>query len=391
MTSSNNFYNELASFSRFSQFTQLELYRALPADWYVIITDIEGSTKAIQAGLYKEVNTVSTASIVALTNAVKPLIVPYVFGGDGATICIPPSKKAAIEGALVAAKEMAAEAFGLNLRIGMVPVKLIQDAGYQIWVGKYQASPNFQQAMFQGDGLRHAELLIKEPSPNNPYLVSDEIEADGSFDGFQCRWNEIPSPRGETVAIIVQVLEKDFAIAETIYQEIAEKILEIYGREDEHHPIQIEDLSLAVSFKKLYQETRIHTSGQSRWQRLLHAIRLLIYTYVGKRFMDSGHKTETTDWGQYKKQLILNTDYRKFDETLRMILSGTSEQRNQLSTYLNTLYQAKKLVFGIHASSGAVITCMITNYDTEHAHFLDGMTGGYAMAAKQLKKQLATI
>ena len=94
MTTADKFYEHLEGFSEFSQFTQLEWYRPLPSSWYVLITDVKGSTAAIEEGLYREINSLGAASIVVLLNAVAPIKVPYVFGGDGATVCIPPSSKA---------------------------------------------------------------------------------------------------------------------------------------------------------------------------------------------------------------------------------------------------------------------------------------------------------
>ena len=99
-------------------------------------------------------------------------------------------------------------------------------------------------------------------------------------------------------------------------------------------------------------------------------------------------KNNAGDWGSYKSRLVENTDYRKFDETLRMVLSGTEAQRQELSAYLEAKYQAGRLVYGIHPSSSAIITCVVFNYDTEHIHFLDGSNGGYAIAAQAMKKQL---
>ena len=143
MSSSDNFYEQLVSFSDFSQFTQLEWYSSLPSEWFVVITDIQNSTQAIESGLYKEVNSVSTASIVALLNKVAPLKVPYVFGGDGTTLCIPPSRKNSVESALIATQQMAKKLFGLHLRVGMVPMSLILRDGHQLLVGKYQPSSHF--------------------------------------------------------------------------------------------------------------------------------------------------------------------------------------------------------------------------------------------------------
>jgi len=391
MSSSDNFYEQLVSFTDFSQFTQLEWYSILPSEWFVVITDIQNSTKAIQEGLYKEVNSVSAASIVALLNTVAPLKVPYVFGGDGTTVCIPPSRKNSVESALIATQQMANQSFGLHLRVGMVPMSLIQQDGHQVLVGKYQPSSHFQQAMFQGDGLRYAESLVKDPGHDNPYILSSQIEANGNFEGFECRWNEVLSAHEETVAIMVQVLETEITSEQIIYKEVSQKILAIYGREKDHHPVQLEQLTLASSLRKLSVETRIRTCFQPHWKRLKYALRVGFLVYLGKFLMVRNVKTKNVDWGQYKQQLIVNTDYRKFEETLRMIISGTLEQRKRLLAYLDQLHNERKIVYGIHASPAAIITCMIFNYDTDHIHFLDGSNGGYTMAAKEMKRQLKEL
>jgi len=377
MSSYDNFYEQLVSFADFSQFIQLEWYRNLPSEWFVVITDIQNSTKAIQEGLYKEVNSVSTASIVALLNTLAPLKVPYVFGGDGATLCIPQSRKNSVESALIATQQMANTLFGLHLRVGMVPMSLIRQNGHQVLVGKYQPSSHFQQAMFQGNGLRYAESLVKDPRPDNPYSLSEsQIEANGNFEGFECRWNEVPSAHGETVAIMVQVLEPENTSGKTIYKEVSQKILDIYGPEENHHPVQLKQLTLASSLRKLSVEARIRTAFETHWKRLKYTLRLAFVVYVGRFLMLNNVKTKNVAWGQYKQNLIANTDYRKFDETLRMIISGTLEQRKQLVAYLEKLHNERKIVYGIHASPAAIITCMIFNYDTGHVHFLDGSNGG---------------
>jgi len=370
----------------------LELYRPLPSTWFILITDVRGSTNAVEDGLYKEVNSLGVASIVALLNAVSPLKVPYVFRGDGATVCIPPSSKEAAESALVAAKQMAKNNFGLELRIGMVAMSDIEAAGHQILVSKYQPSAHFQQAMFQGDGLSHAESLIKDPRVDNPYIISEEqVEENGSFEGFECRWNEIPSPHEETVAILIQALEKDIAAKEIIYHEVSQKIFNIYGDEKHHHPLRPEQLSLTTSIRKLSTEVRVRSTFQTLWKRVMYFLKLEFLAYAGKYLMHKKVKTENIDWGRYKRSLITNTDYRKFDEILRMILSGTLEQRSQLTVYLEQLHKKRKIVFGIHASPNALITCLVFNYDTDHIHFLDGSNGGYAMAAKEMKRQLKEL
>ncbi|MFT5427144.1 MAG: hypothetical protein ACI9ZT_002101, partial [Gammaproteobacteria bacterium] len=234
--------------------------------------------------------------------------------------------------------------------------------------------------------------LVKDSGKDNPFLLSeDEIKASGSFEGFECRWNEIPSPSEETVAILVQTLGQDILSKETIYNEVSQKILDIYGNEEAHHPLRQEQLSLTSSLENLSNEIRIRSAFHNTCKRWMYALKLKCLTYVGKYLMHMKIKTENTDWGQYKQSLIANTDYRKFDEVLRMIISGTLEQRNRLTNYLDHLHKERKIVFGVHASPNALITCLVFNYDTDHIHFLDGSNGGYAMAAKDMKQQLRKL
>ncbi|GJL83605.1 MAG: hypothetical protein DHS20C01_32390 [marine bacterium B5-7] len=386
---SDNFFEELPGFEGFREYLQREFYRPLPDDWQVVITDIRGSTKAIETGRYKEVNSVSTASIVALLNAVRPLAVPYVFGGDGATVCVPSSATESVKAALLAARDMAINSFNLDLRVGMVPMTDIVDAGHEILVGKYHPTAHFSQAMFQGNGLGYAETLVKDPRTDNPYLVTtSKLDVDGVFDGFECRWNEVPSAHGESVALMIKVLATSTEVAHDTLTRITDRIFEIYGPASQHHPLQESALSLPTSIAKLKNEARVQTAFGTGLQRVGYYVRLWVVVLIGKWVMARGIKTRNTDWGLYKKKLIENSDYRKFDEVLRMILSGTGKQREKLTTYLDSLRQQRSIVYGMQISHAALITCIVQDYDTDHVHFLDGANGGYALAAKQLKQQL---
>jgi hypothetical protein len=389
---SNTFYNELKSFTNFSEFTKLTYYRPLPENWMVVITDIVDSSNAIETGMYQAVNAVSAASIVAILNALPDISVPYIFGGDGVTVCVPEKNYQDVAPALIAAKKMALESFQLELRIGAVPMRAIQEQGYKVLIGKYQANEHFQQAMFQGNGIPYAEKLIKDNSPQNPYLVNEkDFQANGSFDGFECRWNEIPSAQDETITLMVQALPTQEEEYNQIYAGVLRKITEIYGHEVEHHPLLEENLSLTLSPMKLAPEAMIRTTFQGMGKMMSYLLKIWFSTAAGKFLMKNQVKTKAVDWGRYKKQLIANTDYRKFDTTLRMIISGTSKQRVALAAFLKASFEKGELIYGIHASENALITCVVVNYDTEHVHFLDGGNGGYAAAAKAMKQQLQSL
>lgn len=388
------FFEELVGFKDFSQFTQLEFYKPLPKEWFIAITDIKGSTQAIQQGLYKEVNSISTASMIAVLNTFDSVEIPYVFGGDGATICIPPSKLDSVKSALAASRELAQKSFGLHLRVGLVPMHVIEDKNLQVLVGKYQPSEHFKQAMFHGEGLSYAETLIKNKQLDNPYLLEEDILPQGSFQGFECRWNEIPSAHEETITLMIKSLDESTEVGQNLYKDILQKIEQIYGEEKEFHPLRLTNLCLTSSLKKLLIETRIQTSCEIGFMGLkstFYLLKLWLLTLLGRYLMAKGIKTENVDWSKYKQTFINNTDYRKFDETLRMVICGNLKQRTALITYLDKLYQSRKIVYGLHQAPSAIVTCMISDYDKKHIHFLDGANGGYAMAAKQMKQQLKEV
>jgi len=86
---------------------------------------------------------------------------------------------------------------------------------------------------------------------------------------------------------------------------------------------------------------------------------------------------------------VHNNDFRKFDETLRMVLDVSDHELSRVSAMLEAERGQGTLAYGTHRAGAALITCLVKSYHGEHLHFVDGADGGYALAAKQLKQQLA--
>ncbi|MFX4228733.1 MAG: DUF3095 domain-containing protein [Porticoccaceae bacterium] len=391
MSSSDSFYAEMPGFQDFSGFTDANNYRELPDDWLVVAVDIVHSTLAIERGMYRQVNSVSTATVIATLNVYDRQPLPFVFGGDGATLCVPPKNQEALRQALSASRELALNSFGLTLRVGIIPVSDLIARGYQILVAKFQPHDYHQQAMFRGGGLAYAEALLKDEVAVNPYLVPKNIEAKGNFEGFECRWNEIQSPNEEVLTLMVNVLDQATEDNNRIYAEISQKIQEIYGEESDFHPVQKKHLNLTFSPGKLSAEARIRTFPTGRRKRLAYQVKLWFLAIAGKYLMSRNITTEDAEWGKYKERFIKNTDYRKFDDALRMVISGSTIQRRYLESYLEQLRQQEKIAYGVHTSESSIVTCMVSDYNHNHVHFLDGSRGGYAFAAKMLKQQLQAI
>jgi nucleoid-associated protein YejK len=74
-----------------------------------------------------------------------------------------------------------------------------------------------------------------------------------------------------------------------------------------------------------------------------------------------------------------------------MVISTKRNQTKELEKYLEEEYQNKNLVYGIHKSDSALMTCLIFQRHGKHIHFIDSSNGGYALAAKELKNRLKNL
>ena len=391
MSASNDFYRNLTGYRDFDHFFGSEIGAALPDDWLIVVADIEKSTVAVENGLYREVNAVGVATIVAMMKAAGDTAVPYVFGGDGASFCIPPSILTATEEALVQARAMARNEFDLELRVGIVPIADIRSKGADVRVGKYQASEFYEQAMFTGNGLAVADSLVKDSAAGEQYRLKElpgtSLSVTELMSGFECRWNEIPGIQPEVINILIQVRDGQ----ENLYHEIVTQLRQTYGCADTCCPIRKEDMQLTLDDAKLSVEARIRTGLMPGYRKILYLLKLKILVLVGRYVMDREVTTEETEWGKYKERLIENTDFQRFDDMLRMMVSGTIEQREKFVSYLEQYRSSGALVYGIHVTTHSLVTCMIADYNHQHVHFIDGKGGGYTLAAVQLKQQLKEL
>jgi len=71
-----------------------------------------------------------------------------------------------------------------------------------------------------------------------------------------------------------------------------------------------------------------------------------------------------------------------------MVMDGSEAQFEDLRSYLEAQRRKGRLVYGMHKSREALVTCIVFSYNGNHVHFVDGSDGGYAMAARGLKAQL---
>jgi hypothetical protein len=74
-----------------------------------------------------------------------------------------------------------------------------------------------------------------------------------------------------------------------------------------------------------------------------------------------------------------------------MVLDVSEAQLAVVEAELERMRSEGHVAYGLHRAPSALITCYLRSYSGDHVHFVDGSDGGYALAARQLKAQLAAL
>lgn len=386
---SDQFYRHLPEVDDFRQVFLDQAYREVPADWWLVMTDVIGSTKAIEAGLYKEVNAAGGLGVMALANHFGHMDFPFIFGGDGLTCLVPGGQAEAARSLMLGTVARVKQAFGLDLRLALIPVTELYRAGQKLALAKWRVSPRYCQALLEGAGLDWAEKLMK--TPGSPWLVT-QTEAGGpqpDFSGYTCRWEDYPSRHGETVALIVK-FRPGFEADRT---EFLHKLDELLGSAAEHHPLHVRQGRMTLRTRRLNAEAAVFTGSPKGWPAFWarQRLRLLILFALVVRAFNLPVKVGKQEVARAPEDNILTADFRKFDNTLKLVAAVSPGQRARLETWLKDLHNSGQIFFGLQVSDRAVITCLLYNHGDGEVHFVDAADGGYAFAAKQLKAQLAEV
>ncbi len=377
---SNNFYCELDTFTSFEDFSDKDLYSPAPSDWYVIITDVQGSTKAIEDGRYQDVNTIGVAAITALQNVLPPSDFPFVFGGDGMSALLPPTVLEQAKEELSALRLLSESKYNLTLRVGIVQHSILEEQGAPVMVAKHQMTNGQCLAMFSGGGLSLAEDLIKGDIEQYGVPVMNQTSV--NLERLSCRWHPIPSTHGVMLSILVQALEHTEMTSQQRYAQFSNELNAIVGSIQDHNPVNYANMRQKSILTNLSNTNKLHAGN---WKSLLVSLYFsLLYLLPWTR---GSERLKT-----YAQSVHQHSDYWKFDDMLRMVLDCTTEQHAAIEKLCVNWQEQGWIVYGIHTSDSALMTCQFDGFDEgKHMHFIDGGDGGYAMAAKGLKRQLKAI
>ena len=371
------FYGSIPVFRGFGRLMDPKLYSPLPEDWSIGIADIVESTRAIAEARYKAVNMAGASVIAAVANALEGREFPFVFGGDGASFAVSPDDLPKTRDALAASAVWVEESLNLVLRIALVPVAAVRAQGLDVRVARFGPSPNLSYALFSGGGLGWAEAAMKRGEfavPKAPPGTQPDLT------GLSCRFEEIPSARGLILSVLVVPARGGDAAA---FRDVIEDIIALVERSpDAGRPVPSGGPPLRWPPPGADLEARAGRGG-SLFKRRVLVLATTLFAYLIMRFGISvgGFVPKT-----YVQQVVENSDFRKYDDGLRMILDCTPELERGLTERLAAAASAGIVRYGLHRQDAAMMTCFTPSaLRSDHVHFIDGARGGYASAATALK------
>src|SRR5258707_4081597 len=377
LNATDTFYGNIPVFRGFGSLMDPALYSPLPDDWSIGVADIVESTRAIAEARYKAVNMAGAAVIAAVTNALEGREFPFVFGGDGASFAVSPDDLARTRDALAATAIWVEESLNLMMRVALVPVAAVRAQGLDVRVARFGPSPNLSYAMFSGGGLGWAETAMKRGEFAVP-AAAPGTQPD--LTGLSCRFEEIPSVRGLILSVLVVPARGADPLA---FRKLIEDVIALVERSpDAGRPVPPGGPPLRWPPAGVEFEARAARGGPL-FKRRAAVLTFTLFVYVIMRFGISvgGFVPKT-----YVQQVVENSDFRKYDDGLRMILDCTAELAAELSRRLAAAAAVGIVRYGLHRQDAAMMTCFTPSaMRADHVHFIDGARGGYATAATALK------
>jgi len=371
------FYSTIPVFRGFSHLMDPALYSPLPAGWSIGVADIVESTKAIAQARYKAVNMAGAAVIAAVTNALEGREFPFVFGGDGASFAVAPDDLDRARDALAATAAWVKEDLDLVMRVALVPVAAVRAEGLDVRLARFGPSPNLSYAMFSGGGLSWAEAAMKR---GEFAIAAAPPGTQPDLSGLSCRFEEIPASRGLILSVLIVPAKDADPMA---FRRLIEDIVALVERSPESgRPVPQGGPALRWPPAGAELEARAQRGGPLFWRRAC-VFGYTLWAYLLLRFGISVGKFVPKI---YLQQVVENSDFRKYDDGLRMVLDCTPELENTLSERLAAAASNGTVRYGLHRQDAAMMTCFTPSVmRSDHVHFIDGARGGYASAATALK------
>jgi hypothetical protein len=313
-----------------------------------------------------------------LSNALNGRSFPYVFGGDGASFAVASHDAALARDALASTAAWVRDELQLELRAALVPVAAVKEHGLNVSVARFAPSKNVSYAMFSGGGLAWAERAMREGrfsvAPAAAGMRPD-------LTGLSCRWNDMPATRGVILSLLVAPVTNGDAAFRKLIEEL---LVELEHSTEVTRPVP--DGAPGVGWPPPGLDLEARASGKAGDGLFMRRVRVTLGTLIAYLVMRFGIRIGGFDPAVYRREVVENSDFRKYDDNLRMTLDCTPALADRIEKRLERAEAANVARFGIHRQPAAIMTCIVPSIaESNHVHFVDGAAGGYALAARRLK------
>jgi hypothetical protein len=233
--------------------------------------------------------------------------------------------------------------------------------------------------MFSGGGMAWADAAIKQgkfavaPSPSDvrPNLA-----------GLSCRYEEIPAARG---LILSLVMAPATGATPEAFRAVVDDIVRLVEDSPKaSRPVPGQGPRLKWPPAGYEFEARARRGVHE--PIVVRRAKVLAWTLLYFGIMRFGIRVGAFNPRQYTEQVVENSDFRKFDDALRMVLDCAPELAAEIERRLAQAAAAGTVRYGLHRQGAAMMTCFTPSATSaNHVHFIDGALGGYAAAATALK------
>ncbi|MEO7214557.1 MAG: DUF3095 family protein [Mucilaginibacter sp.] len=357
---------------------QDDLFSTVPENWEIVLTDIRSSSAAVAYGMHRTVNLIATGSIVCVLNIAHEhhIMIPFFFGGDGATFLIPGVLVEEVVETLLIYREQIENNFGLTLRVGHTSVAEVYAAGQKLKIAKYSNSPKFTIPVIIGNGLTYAEQQIK--GTDTLPFIKNSGRFEVNLSGLQCRWDQISPPCDDNEVVTLLVSAVQMNDQGSAFSKVLTELDNIYGIPQKRQPISETKLRINSTISDVGQAMLVRV-GTQKWYTVLKEWLSVVYGYV--YFRTRSGKTYLTTLVEMSDTLVL-------DGRINTVITGNGKQRERLLAALADMENSGEILYGIHVSQASVMSCYVPDQKDGHIHFVDGSGGGYTQASRMLKEKV---
>jgi hypothetical protein len=203
--------------------------------------------------------------------------------------------------------------------------------------------------------------------------------------GLSCRFEQFPTQYGQILSVLV--LPADISRMSAFRAVVKQIISMVEGSSECARPVAREAMQLkwppqGCDLEALASRKSAEPVGISK---LKVYARTFLYFLIMRFNLRVGRFVPR----KYLSEVVANSDFRKFDDALRMIVDCSPAMAQKIEDTLAAAARERHIRYGCHREDAAIMTCFTPSpSQPSHVHFIDGAQGGYALAAAALKQRL---